>query len=109
MPESVRLSVACNRHPSDHSFWREREEVEAHLGVKGAVQLGVLGRDVLPVMDRSHGLRLVRQRQLHSDIGSPSPGFVVAFDEATQRGQIAASALHRKLLQMPEANRRHKA
>jgi hypothetical protein len=109
MPKAVRLGIACNRHPSDHSFWREREQFEAHLGVKGAVQLGVLGRDVLPVLDRGHGLRLVRLRQLRSDIGSPSSGFFVAFDEATQRGQIAASALHRKLLQMPEANRRQNA
>ena len=60
MPESVRLSVARNRHPSDHSFRLEQEQLEAHLGVEGAVQLGVFGGDVLPVMDRSHGLRLVR-------------------------------------------------
>jgi hypothetical protein len=58
MPESVRLSVARNRHPSDHSFRLEREQLEAHLGVEGAGQLGVCGGDVLPVMDRSHGLRL---------------------------------------------------
>ena len=63
MPESVRLSVARNRHPSDHSLRLEQEQLEAHLGVEGAVQLGVFGGDVLPVMDRSHAAQASCERR----------------------------------------------
>jgi hypothetical protein len=54
MPEPVRLRIACHRHPPDHSLSRQAEQLETHLAVEGALQLGVFGRDLVPVADRSH-------------------------------------------------------
>ena len=86
MPKPIRLGIPCNRHSSDHSLRRQREQLEAHLVVQGTMEFGVFGWQIWPVIGRSHSLRVVTLCLPRSDIGSPSSGFFVAFDEATQRG-----------------------
>ncbi len=57
MPQPVRLRIACHGHPSDHTLWGDGQQLESHLAVESATHIGIFGRDVLPVMDRSHRLR----------------------------------------------------
>jgi len=58
MPKPVRLRIAGDRHASDDQLRCQGQQFEAHLGIERAIQLGVFGGEVLPLMDRGHGLRL---------------------------------------------------
>ena len=64
---TTRTAAYCQPPASDRPPARvSGQQFETHLGVKCAVQFGVLGGQIWPVSGRSHGLRLVSRRTRHN-------------------------------------------